>query len=408
MSYSDNFPVLQQEHNWKKLIYLDAACTYLKSEPVIEAITQYYTDFSSCAWDRESSFLGGQVSEKIWSARKILRWFLGAETDDYIVFTKGTTDSINILSASISDAIDTYIVTDLEHNSNYLPWYEQAKKRNKKIRVIPYLALQNMTLLDEILSSIEWTFILSITHASNIIWGIFPIQKIANAVHTYKGLICVDDAQFVSFQKENVIENEIDFLAFSWHKVGWPTWIGVLYIAKRVESSIWISSKVWWGTVKRLVDWVPEYKWLPDILEWWVQDFAWIFWLAEAILEKERIWYQKISGHISELVQYFMRKFNEDSLFWDTFDILNQDETSLISLQPKWFHVVDFHQYCNSFFQDYIIIFRTGSMCADNFVNVYRNGDKNIMRFSFGIYNTFEEIDILFLALSQYLWFLKK
>jgi cysteine desulfurase/selenocysteine lyase len=122
MSYSDNFPVLQQEHNWKKLIYFDAACTYLKSEPVIEAITQYYTDFSSCAGDRESSFLGGQVSEKIWSARKILRWFLGAEIDDYIVFTKGTTDSINILSASISDAIDTYIVTDLEHNSNYRPW----------------------------------------------------------------------------------------------------------------------------------------------------------------------------------------------------------------------------------------------------------------------------------------------
>lgn len=401
-----NIPRLLQNIDWKKLVYLDAACTYLRNEEFISQIADYYTDFSSCAGDRESSYLWSLLSEKITLVRKNILSFIWADKNDYVIFTSSTTDSINIIAHWIIQNIDTVIVSDLEHNSNYLPWYNITQQSNKKLLLLPYSDIVDWDTLSGILQDIGEPFLLSITHASNILGWLFDIKSIANIVHKFWWYIFVDDAQFIAHNSENAIDNDIDFLAFSWHKIWWPTGIWVLYIKKTMSSIITNSIHLGWWTVKKITNWIPEYKKFPEFLEWWVQNFSGILWLWSIIQDRISQNSNKNTEYIQNLTDFFHKKFNE-GIYQNHMSIISFSQWGIVTICPKTFHAIDFHQFCNFFHSKYIISFRTGSFCADNYVNIYLNGEKNIMRFSFGIYNSYEDIDILFLALNEYLWLLK-
>jgi selenocysteine lyase/cysteine desulfurase len=166
------------------------------------------------------------------------------------------------------------------------------------------------------------------------------------------------------------------------------------------------SSRIWWGTMRSLWE-IPIYKWLPYYLEWWVQNFWWILWLQWILTWRSMRTTSLVNSHVLSLSNYFLNKIIEEKLE-NEFKIISIPESSLVSLIPLHFNVIDFHQYCNYFLSDEIISFRTWTMCVDMFTQTYLQSEINIMRFSFALYNTPDEIDILFNAINSYLWLLKK
>ena len=397
------YPILEKTFHWKKLVYLDAACTAIRDDSFIQSASAYYSDFSCCAWDRESSYLGWMLFEKITEVRWDIRKFLWADSRDFIIFRASTTDAINGLAYSLSENIKTFVVSDFEHNSNFWPWFEITKHHNGDMFVCEYDKLFNPESLREYLSGLSKPFLFTCTHASNILWWVVDIRIIADLVHEYGGYIMVDDAQYVPSHQEDVTRNQIDFIVFSGHKLGWPTGIGVLYIKHGCESFITKSDRIGGWTLRKIENNIPMYKHLPDFLEWGVQNFSGIIGLWHVIEKRLYLPKDTILLHIEELIAFFMKLFYQYHLD-EYMNIISKPGWSLITIVPKTFQAIDFHQYCNHFFPDYIIAFRTGSFCADTFVSKYMNNSKNIMRFSFGLYNTKEDIIILMRAITQYLW----
>jgi len=402
MNYTDYFPAHGNVYNGKKIIYFDAACTYLKNQATLDAINTYYTEYSCCSGDRESSILWAELLEKMQSSRTMIRDFLWAKPEDFIVFTSSTTDGINkIISGIDTDVITTLVTTDIEHNSNYLPQYQQNQKSGIDLITLKLEDIESLENFESHISSIEWAFLLSVTHISNITWKKLPISEIADIVHKYEGYILVDDAQYVTYNQEDVEKNSIDFCVFSAHKLWWPTGIGVLYIHSWSENILKYSSQIGWGTVKTISNFHPQYKGFPYFLEWWVQDFAGILGIGACIEMIHTIGIDSINEYVLSLQSHFLQQFSKYQLE-NHITIISESESSLVSLIPKNWNTVDFHQYCNYFLEDSIIIFRTGTMCADNYANSYLK-TSNIMRFSFWIYNSFAEIDILIDALVSYI-----
>ena len=381
---------------------MDAACTYIKNQATIDGVNRYFLEYSCCSGDRESSYLGSLLQAEIDSTRKLLKRFINAHEEDYIIFTASTTDGINKVISSLQEnsEISTIIVSDLEHNSNFLPQREWSKKKGFDFQICPYKEVLDLVLLEQHLSSLGKGFLFCFTHSSNIIWWNFPIKAIASIVHKYHGYLLVDDAQFVSYHREDVIDNGIDFCVFSAHKLGGPTGIGVLCVQKDAARLLTYSQQLWWGTVREIVNQIPTYKDLPYFFEWGVQNFSWILGLKDCVEYIESQGMEVIQNYIEELSRYFFASFQK----WDFgihLEVISLPDSSVISMVPKTFNAIDFHQYTNYFDEEYIVAFRTGTMCADNFVNEYVK-NKNIFRVSFGIYNTHEDIDIFFKVLGRY------
>lgn len=401
--YKKYFSILNKKINQKKLIYFDSACSYLKNNFTIKWINNYYKDYSCCSGDRWTSFLWTQLLEKINKCRKSVKKFINANIDDYIIFTSWTTDSINKLIFSINKKqIHTIITSDLEHNSNYLPQYEYSKQYNIDFKIYSYKDILDYEKLEKKIKKIKPWFLFCFTHSSNIIWYNFNIKDISNLVHKYWGYILVDDAQYIAYNKEDVEENNIDFLVFSAHKMWWPTWIWILYIKKWAEKILKNSNQVWWWTIKKIDSFVPIYKWFPYFFEWWVQNFAWILWLHESIKFYKNIWVDNINKYVTNLSEYFWKKFDKNDLN-NEFKIISDKSSAIITLKPLNFNSIDFHLYCNYFLKNHIISFRTWTMCVDNYINTYLDKNINIFRLSFGIYNTKKEIDIFFDVLEEFL-----
>jgi len=404
--FNDSFPALNRRIQEKTLIYFDSACTSIKPQDTINEISRYYEEYSWCSWDRESSLLGSLLQEEINQWRKEVASIIGANTEDIIVFTASATDAINIVIEWTSNEIGSYVVSDLEHNSNYLPQYEKAKTAGKSFIVIPYNEMFDEEKLTHHLSKIQKPFLLSFTHASNIIGGRFDIKNISRIVHKYWWYILIDDTQFIAYNDENIEENELDFVVFSGHKMYGPTGIGILSIRKSAISLFSKSVRLWWWTIKTFDKGVPVYKPLPYLLEWWVQNFSGIFWLSGAIRWRKDRKIETIHNHVVGLSEYFVSELREKRII-ENFTVISLPNSSLVTLIPNTFQSIDFHQYCNYFLEEYIIAFRTGTMCADVFTHTYLDSTKNIMRFSFGVYNTKEEVDILIHTLIDYIWLLK-
>ncbi len=227
-----DFPILNTKVHGKPLVYLDNAATTQKPQAVIDAILNYYTTYNSNI-HRGTHHLSNLATEAHESARKTVQMYLNAASDREIIFTRGTTESINLVAFSFGEAFvnpgDEVIVTEMEHHSNFVPWQMMCERRKAHFRVIPLD--ENGELKLDVLESLlsDKTRIVAFNHVSNSLGTINPAKQIIEMAHKAGAAVLVDGAQSVQHVDHDVQELDADFYAFSGHKIYGPTGIGVLY-----------------------------------------------------------------------------------------------------------------------------------------------------------------------------------
>ena len=237
----DDFPILQTKVHGQQLVYLDNAATTQKPKVVLDRIQEFYKKESSNV-HRGSHFLSAQSTRHFEDARESVRHFINASSSNEIIFTRGTTESINLVAHSLAGTLnpgDEILLTELEHHSNIVPWQIVAEQRGAKIVAAPididtgeldFKAFQKL-LTDKVK-------VVSITACSNTLGTILPVEKIVKAAHGIGALVMVDAAQIVSVASVDVKKWDCDFLAFSGHKIFAPFGIGVLYGKEAILNSL--------------------------------------------------------------------------------------------------------------------------------------------------------------------------
>lgn len=400
----NQFPALNKKINGKKLIYFDNACSVLKPGFVIDAILSYYRNLGACAGGRSTHLLSQKVEELCEIAREKVKNFIGAKSHKEIIFTKNTTEGINLIAKSFpfSKSKNEVITTNFEHHSNLLPFFEEEKKGRIKLKI--FKAEPDGTIdfnkLDKFISS--KTALVSVAHISNVLGNILSIKEIAKIAHKKNALILADDAQYVSVHKEDVQRNDIDFLVFSGYKIGGPTGIGVIYGKEELLKKL-NPFNVGGGTVEKV--WTErnqlklKYLPIPRKFEAGVQHYAGIIGLGAAVDFIQKIGYRQISKHISFLRQYLISEL----LKIPQIKILGRPESSIVSFyfESKKHFAHDFNMYLNYEIRDYVVAVRCGHHCAmplHQFLKILYS-----LRISFFIYNMQGEIDIFIGALHKFL-----
>ena len=385
----EDFPIINDN-----LIYLDNAATTLKPNKVIDAINDYYKNYSVNIHrgEYDLSFKADQAYEK---ARLTVAKFINAD-EKSIVFTKGTTDSLNmIVDGYFKDHLnkdDEVLITKSEHASNVLPWFNLAKEKGIKVSFIDLN--DDLTLsLDNIKNAItDNTKVISLAGITNVIGDIRPIKEICELAHS-KGILVVEDgAQSVPHIKVDVKESDIDFLAFSGHKLCGPTGIGVLYIKPSLIDEF--KSVEFGGGMNESFDSVDEVylKEAPTRFEAGTPNIAGAIGLASAIEYIESIGLDKIHEYEVELKDYLVSKLSNI----DHIKVINPNTKSgIVAITIDDIFPQDVGYYLNK----YNICVRAGNHCAKILKDETKV--KNTVRVSLYFYNTKEEIDKLVELLSD-------
>lgn len=400
------FPVFQKRINGKKLIYFDNACSVLKPQPVIKAVNDYYQNLGTCSGDRSSHHLSWRVQELIEKSREKAREFINASSVKEIIWTRNTTEGINLIATSFpfKKPKNEVILTLLEHHSNFLPFYEHSKRRNFKIRIVPPTkgGTLDLNLLEKAIT--KKTALVAVTSLSNVTGLIYPVKEIAFLAHRQGAKILVDDAQYIASHKEDVQEKKIDFLVFSGHKIGGPTGIGVLYIKESLIKNL-LPYSVGGGTIQSVsikenkikVKYLPP----PFCFEAGIQNYAGIIGLGAAIsfLEKQN----NIANWVEKLSSYALQQIKKISEVKFLVNYEVQKPSSLISFyfKDKKVSLYDFNLFLNHGLRNYFIAVRCGHHCAQPLHQFL--GSPISMRLSFFIYNSKKEIDIFVQALKNFL-----
>ena len=307
------FPILDQEVNGHPLVYLDNAATSQKPISVIETLEQYYKGYNSNV-HRGVHTLGTKATDAYEGAREKVRKFIHAKSMEEVVFTRGTTASINMLAASYGEQNvkegDEIVITYMEHHSNLIPWQQLAKRKKAELKYIP-LEKDGTISLDKVRETVTpKTKIVAVTLVSNVLGTINPIKEIANIAHENGAVIAVDGAQGVPHMKVDVQELDCDFLAFSGHKMCGPTGIGVLYGKKHLFEKM---EPVEFGG--EMIDFVGLYdstwKELPWKFEGGTPIIAGAIGLGKAIEFLEEIGLDEILKHEHQLTAYTLDKLSE-------------------------------------------------------------------------------------------------
>lgn len=234
-----DFPILNTLINGKKLVYLDNSATTQKPKQVIAAMTHFYEHYNANV-HRGIYTLSRQATEEYEKARMVIADFIGASFDE-IIFTKGTTESLNLLASSLGKTLqegDEIVLSEMEHHSNIVPWQQLAKEKKCVIKYIPLTINYTLDLAKAQELITPKTKIVSVTHMSNVLGTINPIPKLAELAHAFNAVLIVDGAQSVPHMPVNVQKLGCDFLAFSGHKMSGPTGIGVLYGKRKLLMSM--------------------------------------------------------------------------------------------------------------------------------------------------------------------------
>jgi len=402
------FPIFQKKINGKKLIYLDNACTVLKPRSVVKAVSDFYQNLGACAGSRSSHHLSWQTQELIEQAREKVREFINASSIKEIIWTKNSTEGINLIANSFPFKKDRneVVLTLLEHHSNLLPFYEQSQRRHFKIKIVPPKkdGTLDLNLLEKVIT--KKTALVVVTHLSNVTGLVYPIEKIAFLAHRQGAKILVDDAQYVATHRENVRKNKIDFLVFSGHKIGGPTGIGVLYVREPLLKDL-LPYNVGGGTIQsvKIQDNNIKVQYLPSPFrfEAGIQNYAGMIGLKSAIDFLENQNQLKINSWIKELSHYAFQKLDKFEKVKFLADYQSQKSSSLISFcfNQKGISLYDFNLFLNHELKDYCIAVRCGHHCAQPLHRFF--GSPISMRLSFFIYNSKKEIDIFIQALENFL-----
>ena len=378
----------------QNIIYLDNGATSLKPKVISQTVSDYYNNYSANA-HRGDYDLSLKVDSKYEETRKLVKDFINAKTTKEIIFTSGATDSLNkIIFGFFKNYLktnDEVLLTKSEHASNILPWFELADELNIKINYIP---LENLEVtLDNVKRSITPnTKVISIAHITNVVGDIRPIKEIISYAHSKGILVVVDGAQSVAHMQVDVQKLDIDFLAFSAHKMLGPTGVGVLYGKEELLNNM--HPIIFGGGMNASFqfDGTRVYNDTPTCFEAGTPNIAGVIGLGEAIKYLNNIGMDKITNYEQNLKKYAISKLKTIN------DIIIYNENSqsgIITFNIKDIFAQDLAIYLNK----YNICIRAGNHCAK--ILNEDLGIKNTCRISLYFYNTKEEIDYLVKVLSN-------
>ncbi len=394
MSYDINkiredFPILGREVYGKPLVYLDNGATTQKPRSVVEAMTHEYYNVNANV-HRGVHFLSQQATELHEQARETVRRFLNARSTAEIVFTRGTTESINLVATTFGDAIlkegDEVIVSEMEHHSNIVSWQLVQARKGIRLRVIP-ITDEGELRLDEYEKLFnERTRLVSITHVSNVLGTVNPVKEMIRTAHDHGVPVLVDGAQSTPHFAVDVQDLDCDFFAFSGHKIYGPTGIGVLY--GKEEWLDRLPPYMGGGEMIQNVSFErTTFNELPYKFEAGTPDYVATTGLAHALDYVTALGMDNIYAHEQALTDYAMEQMAtiEGMRFIGT----PKHKDAVIS-----FLVGDIHHLDLGTLLDRLgIAVRTGHHCAEPLM--HRMGIEGTVRASFGLYNTFEEVDAL-------------
>ena len=390
-----DFPILGRTVYGKPLVYLDNGATTQKPRCVVEAITNEYYNTNANV-HRGVHFLSQQATELHEASRETVRKFINARTTNEIVFTRGTTESINLLAAtfcpSLMQAGDEVIVSTMEHHSNIVPWQLQAMQRGIVLRVIPMDDEGNL-LLDEYEKLFSpKTKLVSITHVSNVLGTVNPVREMIRTAHAHGVPVLVDGAQSIPHMPVDVRELDADFYVFSGHKVYGPTGVGVLY-----GKEDWLDRLPPYQGGGEMIQHVSfertTFNELPFKFEAGTPDYIGTTGLAKALDYVSALGMDAIAAYEHELTEYALHRLKEIPgmrIFGEA-----PERGGVIS-----FLVGNIHHFDMGTLLDRLgIAVRTGHHCAQPLMT--RLGIEGTVRASFGLYNTREEVDVLVAGIDR-------
>lgn len=391
----EDFPILSRKIYGKPLVYLDNGATTQKPRCVVEAIVDEYYSVNANV-HRGVHFLSQQATELHEAAREKIRAFINAKSTNEIVFTRGTTESINLLATSFGEAFinegDEIIVSEMEHHSNIVPWQMLAERRGASIRVIP-IDDKGELLLDEYEKLFtEKTRIVCVTHVSNVLGTINPVKRIVDIAHQHGVPVLVDGAQSAPHMKIDVQDIGCDFFAFSGHKIYGPTGVGVLYGKEDLLDKL--PPYQGGGEMIQNVSFEKTtFNELPYKFEAGTPDYVGTNSLAKALDYVSAIGMDNIFAYEHELTRYATEQLSNI----EGMRIFGQSENkdAVISFLVRDIHHLDM----GTLLDRLGIAVRTGHHCAQPLMTHY--GIEGTVRASFGIYNTKEEIDVLVAGIKR-------
>ena len=385
-----DFPILERKVYDRPLVYLDNAATTQKPLCVLDAMREEYLNVNANV-HRGVHYLSQKATDLHEAAREKVRMFINAKKIEEIVFTRGTTESINLVASSFCEsqmqAGDEVIVTEMEHHSNIVSWQLQAMKRGVVVRHLPITddGRLCLDLLEPMIS--QKTKLISVAHVSNVLGTVNPVEKIIKMAHAHGIPVLVDGAQSAPHFKVDVQAMDCDFFAFSGHKMYGPTGIGVLY-----GKEEWLEKLPPYQGGGEMIDKVTwektTFERLPFKFEAGTPDFVATHGLAKAIEYIEALGFDAIRQHEQELTSYCMKHLQTIPDMKVYGPAANQRD-AVVS-----FNVGDIHHLDMGTLLDRLgIAVRTGHHCAQPLMD--RLGIAGTVRASFALYNTKEEIDQL-------------
>lgn len=388
-SIREDFPILSHQVYNKPLVYLDNAATTQKPRCVVEKIENGYYNVNANI-HRGVHFLSQEATEAHEEARRTVQRFLNARSSNEIIFTRGTTESINLVASSFTDecmsAGDEVIVSVMEHHSNIVPWQIQAAKKGISLRVIP-MNDKGELLLDEYRKLFtEKTRLVAVTQVSNVLGTVNPVKEIIAIAHEQGVPVLVDGAQSTPHMKVDVQDLDAEFFVFSGHKIYGPTGIGVLY-----GKEEWLDKLPPYQGGGEMIATVSFEKTvfneLPFKFEAGTPDYIGSTALAEALHYVEKIGMDRIAAQEQDLLEYAtaqLKQIEGMRIFGEA-----ADKGAVIS-----FLVGNIHHYDMGMLLDRLgIAVRTGHHCAQPLMQALRI--EGTVRASFSFYNTREEVDVL-------------
>ena len=385
----EDFPILSREVYGKPLVYLDNGATTQKPRCVVKAITNEYYSVNANV-HRGVHFLSQQATELHEASRETVRRFINARSTNEIIFTRGTTESINLLASSFAESQmqvgDEVIVSTMEHHSDIVPWQLQAAKRGIVIKVIPMN--DKGELLQDAYKQLfsDKTKLVCVMHVSNVLGTVNPVKEMIAEAHAHRVPVLVDGAQSVPHMKVDVQDLDADFFAFSGHKVYGPTGVGVLY-----GKEEWLDKLPPYQGGGEMIQSVSfektTFNELPFKFEAGTPDYIGTTALAKALDYVSAIGMDQIAAHEYELTQYAMQRLKQIEgmrIFGEA-----EHKSSVISFLVGNIHHLDM----GTLLDRLGIAVRTGHHCAQPLMQ--RLGIEGTVRASFGLYNRKEEIDVL-------------
>lgn len=390
-----DFPILQRTVYNKPLVYLDNAATTQKPLCVTNAISEMYNTLNANV-HRGVHFLSQRATDLHEAARERVRCFINARSTAEIIFTRGTTESINLVASSFGEAFlsegDEVIVSTMEHHSNIVPWQLLRDRKGIVLKVIPIDDAGNLDMDAYKALFTQRTKLVSVAHVSNVLGTINPVKRLAEIAHAHGAKILVDGAQSTPHFAVDVQDMDCDFFAFSGHKVYGPTGIGVLY----GKESLLDSMPPYHGggeMIARVTFEHTTYERLPFKFEAGTPNYVGTHALATALDYVSALGMDVISAHERELTAYAMEQMR--SLPGIKFFGESAEKDAVVA-----FNIADIHPLDLGTLLDRLgIAIRTGHHCAQPLMQRY--GVESMARASFALYNTKAEVDAFVAALDR-------